>query len=55
MSSLIDVARLANVSISTASRVLNESPHPVSEEKRARVLQAAKSLNYSPPRWLRPW
>jgi LacI family transcriptional regulator len=48
MSLLIDVARLANVSISTASRVLNESPHPVSDEKRTRVLQAAQSLNYSP-------
>ena len=48
MSLLIDVARLANVSITTASRVLNGSPHPVSADKRSRVLQAAQSLNYSP-------
>jgi DNA-binding LacI/PurR family transcriptional regulator len=48
MSLLIDVARLANVSITTASRVLNGNPHPVSEDKRMRVLQAAQSLNYSP-------
>jgi LacI family transcriptional regulator len=45
---LIDVARLANVSITTASRVLNGSTHPVNAEKRLRVLHAAQSLNYSP-------
>jgi LacI family transcriptional regulator len=45
---LVDVARLANVSITTASRVLNASPHPVSADKRSRVLQAAKTLDYSP-------
>jgi len=45
---LKDVAKLANVSISTASRVLNGSAHPVSADKRMRVLQAAQSLNYSP-------
>jgi LacI family transcriptional regulator len=48
MSLLIDVARLANVSITTASRVLNGSTHPVSAEKRLRVHQAAQNLNYSP-------
>lgn len=48
MSLLVDVAKLANVSITTASRVLNGSTHPVSEDKRLRVLQAAQSLNYSP-------
>jgi LacI family transcriptional regulator len=48
MSTLIEVARLADVSITTASRVLSGSVHPVSEEKRERVLAAAQSLNYSP-------
>ena len=48
MSTLIEVARLANVSISTASRVLSGSTHPVNKEKRMRVIQAAQNLNYSP-------
>jgi len=48
MVSIEDVARLANVSISTASRVLSSSAHPVSDEKRERVLLAAQELNYSP-------
>lgn len=48
MVSLADVARRANVSLSTASRVLNGSQHPVREEKRLRVLQAARELNYTP-------
>ncbi len=42
-----DVARLANVSISTVSRVLNNSA-PVSEDKRSRVLQAVKDLHFTP-------
>jgi len=36
------------VSITTASRVLNGSKHPVSEKTRARVLAAAEELNYQP-------
>lgn len=48
MVSLEDVARQANVSLTTASRVLSSSPHPVSDEKRERVLLAARELNYSP-------
>ncbi|MBE7553073.1 MAG: LacI family DNA-binding transcriptional regulator [Anaerolineales bacterium] len=48
MVSIIDVAKKANVSITTVSRVLNGSPHPVSEETRARVLEAAEALNFSP-------
>jgi LacI family transcriptional regulator len=46
--SLTEVARRAGVSIATASRVLNRSPHPVAEETQARVLAAAEELGYSP-------
>ena len=42
-----DVAKLACVSISTVSRVLN-SPENVSEEKRERVLEAIEQLDYRP-------
>ena len=42
-----DVARHANVSISTVSRVLNESAH-VNADKKARVLEAVKVLAYVP-------
>ncbi len=45
-----DVAERAQVSQSTVSRVLNDSPSPVpiSEETRQRVLAAARELNYRP-------
>jgi LacI family transcriptional regulator, galactose operon repressor len=46
--SLAHVAQAAGVSIATASRVLNGSDHPVSETTRARVLEAARELGYSP-------
>lgn len=42
--SLKDVARLANVSLTTASFALNGKP--VKEETRARVLEAAEKLHY---------
>jgi LacI family transcriptional regulator len=48
MVSIIDVAKKANVSITTVSRVLNGNAHPVSDETRARVLAAAETLNFSP-------
>lgn len=48
MSSINEVAKRANVSISTVSRVLSGSTHPVSESTRQRVLQAARELDYSP-------
>lgn len=45
-----DVARLAGVSQSTVSRVLNEadSPVPISDETRQRILHAVEELNYQP-------
>lgn len=45
--SIHDVARAAEVSISTVSRVLNETG-PFSDETRARVVRAAKALGYVP-------
>lgn len=45
--SIHDVAREAQVSISTISRVLNATG-PVSEETRQRVLRAARQLGYVP-------
>lgn len=48
MASVLDVAKRANVSIATASRVLSGSEYPVSRATRARVLQAAAALDYSP-------
>lgn len=43
-----DVARLAGVSTSTVSLVLNEKPVPISASTRAAVQEAADSLNYHP-------
>jgi len=43
---MADIARLANVSISTVSRALNNNPR-LSLETRTRVNELAKSLNYS--------
>ncbi len=45
-----EVAARAGVSVSTVSRVLSgaESPIPIGEETRQRVLQAAKDLSYRP-------
>jgi LacI family transcriptional regulator len=46
---LIDVARLARVAPSTASRALKESPR-ISEETKGRVRAAARGLGYQPNR-----
>lgn len=43
-----DVARLAGVSTATVSYVVNDGPRPVSEETRAKVLQAIEQLGYQP-------
>ena len=48
MASILDLARRANVSPTTVSRVLNKSSHPVSEAVRLRVLKAAEEIDYRP-------
>ena len=48
VASIVDVAKLAGVSIASASRVLSGSSYPVSEETRQKVLKAAQELNYVP-------
>ena len=45
---LADVAKHAGVSLATASRVINNSPHNVTESLRQRVLQAVEELHYVP-------
>lgn len=47
ISTIYDVARVAGVSISTVSRVINGSPR-VSEDKRRKVEEAIRLLNYRP-------
>lgn len=47
MATILDVARLAGVSRTTVSRVLNDSPL-VDHETRKRVFTAMKELNYQP-------
>jgi DNA-binding LacI/PurR family transcriptional regulator len=48
MPSISDVAKLAGVSVTTVSRVINNSDHPVNQETRERVLKAAQELNFVP-------
>jgi LacI family transcriptional regulator len=48
LTSLADVAARAGVSITTASRVLSGSRHPVAEATRAKVLAAASELDFEP-------
>lgn len=48
MTSITQVARLAGVSIATASRVVSEADYPVSAGTRERVLTAARELDYVP-------
>ena len=48
MTSITEVARLAGVSIATASRVVSAADYPVSAATRERVLEAARTLDYVP-------
>jgi len=48
LTSITEVARLAGVSIATASRVVSAADYPVSASTRERVLIAAKELDYVP-------
>jgi LacI family transcriptional regulator len=48
MASITEVARLAGVSPATASRVVSAADYPVSAATRARVLEAARALDYVP-------
>lgn len=48
MASITEVARLAGVSIATASRVVSAADYPVSAKTRERVLDAARALDYVP-------
>lgn len=45
-----DVAKKANVSIATVSRILNQLPGYTEETKR-KVLEAIEELNYKPMLW----
>jgi len=45
---LIDVARLAGVSVSTAARVLRNASYPVTDVMRERVQTAARDVGYVP-------
>ncbi len=47
MATIYDVARLANVSITTVSKVLSNTPY-VSARSKQRVQEAMRQLNYSP-------
>ena len=46
MTNIKDLAKIAEVSVTTVSRVLNNHPY-VSEEKRNAVLKAIKVTNYN--------
>ncbi|MGA5299799.1 LacI family DNA-binding transcriptional regulator [Nucisporomicrobium flavum] len=48
MATLADVARRAGVSTATASRIINNSPKPVGEALRERVLAAVAELEFVP-------
>src|SRR4051794_1547100 len=48
MASITEVARLAGVSVATASRVVSAADYPVSAAARERVLEAARTLDYVP-------
>lgn len=43
-----DVAKMANTSVTTVSRVMNDVDYPVSSALRTRIKEAARALNYAP-------
>lgn len=43
-----DIARLAGVSVSTVSKVMNQKDDSISQETREKVLRIAKEYNYAP-------
>ncbi len=43
-----DIARLAGVSVSTVSKVMNQKDSSISQETREKVLRIAKEYNYAP-------
>ena len=47
MANIKDVAKLAGVSITTVSMVLNNTNNKISEKTRKKVIDAAESLNYN--------
>lgn len=51
---IYDIARAAQVSPTTVSRVLSDTTYPVSEELRSRVISVANTLHYTPKGKLRP-
>jgi len=48
LSTILDVAKRANVSIATVSRVVNDSPHRVNAKTREKVLKVVRELDYRP-------
>jgi LacI family transcriptional regulator len=48
MSTILDVARKAKVSIATVSRVVNNSPHKVNAVTRKKVLGVIRGMDYRP-------
>jgi LacI family transcriptional regulator len=45
---LVEIAQLAGVSVSTVSRALSNSNYPLKEETRQKILKLAKELSYKP-------
>ena len=48
MATIYDIAKRAGVSVATVSRVLNGVDHPVKEETRKKIIDAAGELGYRP-------